>query len=489
MNRCIKVFLVFCCCANLNVAAQNDDFQEFRNKAFADFDQFRNRILTDYDKYLQGIWERFQGKAEEKPNDKPGPETPPVYVEPPKDTVTTVPVVPLDIPVPTIAPIDNPDANVPTIKPVKPIMPPTSYVDVQFYDLEIKLPHTRIAKLKGSENENIAQTWGQMKTTISDNVIQAIQYEVGSMGLNGWFTLELVMKYINVIGSKNTPDERVIAEQYILTKLGYDVRLAKNADNDKLLMLVPFNEKMYFTVYLEINGQRYYTICDETNKIDHKNPPALYTCALPKDSALGENLSLLLNDMRIDSGDYQDFKISDGRITITGSVNKSLMEMLRHYPAMNIPEYAQSSVLPDLRQEIIKQIRPQIDGMSKLDAVNALLHFVQYGFQYADDGSFHGYEKYYFFEENLYYPKNDCEDRAIFFGYLVKELLGLHVQLIGYPEHESSAVRFIPENVSGDSYTCKDQRWIISDATYLGAKAGACMPQYKTIIPDIDFEY
>lgn len=491
MKRYILTFLVICCSCSVtyNVSAQNNEFQEFRDNVLGNFQQFRKRILTDYDKYLQGVWDKFQGRPADKPKDKPGPKVPPVYDETPKDTITKNPVIQLDIPIHIIKPFDNPITKIPEIKPVKPVLPPTSYVDVPFYDKEVKLPNTSIAKLSGKRNEDIARAWSHAKEIISGNVIQAIRYEVNSMGLNGWFTLDLVKKYVNCVGSENTSDERIIAEQYLLTKLGYDVRLAKNADNNKLLMHVPFAERMYSNVYLEMEGQRYYTICDGTERIDPANPPAIYTCTLPKDSALGGNLSLILHEMKIDSGNYHEFKISDGKITISGSVDKCIMEMLRHYPQMDIPEYAQSTVLPDLRQEIIRQVKPQIEGLSKLEAVNALLNFVQHGFQYATDDKYHGYEKYYFVEENLYYPKNDCEDRSIFFGYLVKELLGLHVQLISYPEHESSAVRFVPEDISGDGYICNNQHWIISDATYIGAKAGMCMLRYKNIKPNIDYEY
>ena len=72
------------------------------------------------------------------------------------------------------------------------------------------------------------------------------------------------------------------------------------------------------------------------------------------------------------------------------------MEMLRHYPQMDVPYYAESQVMPPFHRNIIEQLRPQISGMSQKQAANALLHFVQYAFDYATDDIQHGYEKPYF---------------------------------------------------------------------------------------------
>ena len=65
---------------------------------------------------------------------------------------------------------------------------------------------------------------------------------------------------------------------------------------------------------------------------------------------------------------------------------------------------------------------------------NILIDFVQNSFQYQTDGEQFGYEKPFFMDENFYYPACDCEDRAILFSNLVKDLLGLDAVLLDYPE-------------------------------------------------------
>ena len=116
--------------------------------------------------------------------------------------------------------------------------------------------------------------------------------------------------------------------------------------------------------------------------------------------------------------------------------------------------------------------------MSEVQAVNFLLHLTQSGFKYATDAEQFGRERSLFFEESLNYPYSDCEDRSIFFGKLVKELLGLKVIGLHYPGHLATAVEF-KSNVKGESVTYENRRYIICDPTYIGADIGSAQPKFK----------
>ena len=107
-----------------------------------------------------------------------------------------------------------------------------------------------------------------------------------------------------------------------------------------------------------------------------------------------------------------------------------------------------------------------------------LLDFVQYAFQYATDQDQFGYERPLFGDESFYYPKNDCEDRAILFSILVRDLVGLDVALVHWPGHLGAAVAF-DEQVEGDYFLLDDQRYTVCDPTYIGAKIGMTMDVFK----------
>ena len=108
--------------------------------------------------------------------------------------------------------------------------------------------------------------------------------------------------------------------------------------------------------------------------------------------------------------------------------------------------------------------------------------------EYATDNAFHGFEKPNFLEETLFFNKCDCEDRAIMYGYLLWEVLGLHSQLLYFPGHESIAVA-LTEPIKGANYEDQGRTYYVSDPTYMGSVTGMCMPQYKDSAPRIDYTY
>ena len=84
----------------------------------------------------------------------------------------------------------------------------------------------------------------------------------------------------------------------------------------------------------------------------------------------------------------------------------------------------------------------------------------------------------------LYYPYNDCEDRAIFFCRLVRLLLNLPVALVDYPNHIAAAVCF-SEPTGGTLFRQNGKEYTLCDPTYINAKIGECMQQFIGIKPKL----
>ena len=116
-----------------------------------------------------------------------------------------------------------------------------------------------------------------------------------------------------------------------------------------------------------------------------------------------------------------------------------------------------------------------IEGLSEKDAVNKLLNFVQTAFEYEYDDRVWGEDRAFFAEETLYYPYADCEDRAVLFSRLVRDIIGLNVVLLYYPGHLAAAVEF-NEEVLGDYLLYGNSKYIVCDPTYIGAPVGRTMP-------------
>jgi hypothetical protein len=118
-----------------------------------------------------------------------------------------------------------------------------------------------------------------------------------------------------------------------------------------------------------------------------------------------------------------------------------------------------------------------LENRSEEDAVSLLLKFVQTAFVYETDGEQFGKEKMFFPDEMFYYPASDCEDRAVLFSYLVRELMGLKVVGLRYPNHMATAVNF-NSDIAGSFVRFKGKKYVICDPTYVNAPIGSVMPGF-----------
>ena len=92
--------------------------------------------------------------------------------------------------------------------------------------------------------------------------------------------------------------------------------------------------------------------------------------------------------------------------------------------------YADMPVDVAFAENTCQGLGSRIAPLSREDALNFLLHFTQSAFRYQTDGQQFGRERSLFPEETFYYPYSDCEDRAIFFSWLVRRLLKQEIVLL-----------------------------------------------------------
>ncbi len=459
----------------------NSDYHAFRKGVLGSYDSFRKTVLEEYAKYLQGVWdeyEQFRGikrDKEPKPSIAPKADIKPQDVSPVMSLPTVKPTVQ-----PTTAPTDNPI-------PVKPITPSTlPNMSFPFYGMKLSTILCHVQTIVGIEHQAIAKVWNAyQQDRVMKDVIRSLQSLAMAYGLNDWFTFELVRNYTEA--SCKNPESKTVLQHFLLVNMGYDVRLA--SCGNQLLLLVPFNQQVYERSYLVIDGKKYYAFYDDSTSMVQN--AGVYTCRLPDETDKGRNIDLTIKggNLGIKTGVAYRFSLSDGKISLQGSIDAGTMEAIRHYPQMDIPFYAMSTIDSNFRQSLLAQVNEQIRDCSEREAVGRILHFVQYAFDYATDGEQHGYEKPYFIEENFYYPKNDCEDRAILFAFLVRNVLGLDVHLVQYPGHECTAVNFSTSQMNGDGYMYKGKVFYICDPTFIGASIGQCMPDYRNVKPTVELWY
>lgn len=362
----------------------------------------------------------------------------------------------------------------------------------QFYGMDAYLPKCdfSITPSIGNLPQEAGAHWKKLAS--QDEATEAARQLFGlasELGLNGYLTYRLTEQYVASKFPNANEASRMSTVHYLLSNMGYDTRLALVGGKLPVVMM-PFDQStVYSAMQVRQNNGRQYTILEPqgyTLEDMQRCGTSISTCTLPAD-AKGKSSDLRLTGLDLPMK-AKAFEVTGGDITLRGEVNENMMKMLSHYPQMPVGDFASSWVDTQLRDDLVGQVKAQIGNMGQKEAVNKLMSFFHYGFEYATDQDLHGFEKPYFIEENFLYPKNDCEDRSIFFSYLVWNALGIPCQLIQYPNHESTAVA-VNDNVDGYYYTTEGLNFYSADPTYIGSRIGQVQKAYRSSNPTIDKLY
>lgn len=509
----LVVIAAVCACGH--GYAQGESFAEFRKKMLSDYNDFRSSVFENYDKFLEGAWSNYEQIKGEKSNPKPKPRVAPCVDEPEiKTPGMQAPVVEAPVaesPEKGLADNDgiNGNGNREGVKDNgEGVSNRGGYgrengenrengrdgrTDrFRIGETELSVAHVdyNIANRLNTPQDFAAHWRGMAKSKLGEALLPEMKGLAERYGLNDYLLFEAVNAYVDARFPSAHSSARKSLAHYLLTGLGYDVRLGKT-NRGTAMLLVPFRQMVYARPYLNIGGKKYFIFADSDVDLTQPDNLRISSCNLPTDADAGQALDLIIRDLRL-PGDPQPFTVSHGGLTISGEFNKAIIPLLYRYPQMPTADYARSNVLPGVRERIVAQLKEQLEPMEKKEAVDRLLQFVQSGFEYATDEDFHGFEKPYFLEETLFYPKNDCEDRAIFYTYLLWEVLGVPNQLICFPGHESASVA-LEEGPARkgrvSSYTNGGATYYISDPTYIGAVTGMCMPDYEHETPTVDYSY
>ena len=488
-----KVWLILLLFVAPNLQAQTDEFKAFRNRMLNDYQDFRKGVMERYVEFLDAAWAEYEIMAGRHRVTMPKPVVAPVYtppdtpvVEEPKEPVVVEPEEPV-VPEPAQPTVPT-IPKVPTTPsvPKVPSVPTPDVPQIRFtlYGLSMAVPAPKLeAAPIGNTQQEVVDYWVQIHESDTKACVEGLQQLAANYRLGDWCTLKAVEKYSTTWAKGNVTASRVMM-QYLMLSMGYDVRMA--IAGNSLYLLLPFEQKVYANTYVPMGDVNYY--------VYPNSMPAnsrIYSCSLPEGENCGRQMNLIVNPAYRLPKNNHPFALSYGGLSVQGNVNKNVIALLQEYPSMEIYCYAASKTDAGVRREVVEQFKQQMDGMSEADAANALLHFVQKAFEYKTDAQQFGdgVEKSFFFEETLYFPYCDCEDRSIFYAYLVHEILGLDVLLIGYPGHECTAVALsvAPQNATGFKY--RGKAYYICDPTYIGADIGMCMPDYVNTRPEVEEWY
>lgn len=281
-------------------------------------------------------------------------------------------------------------------------------------------------------------------------------------------------------------NEATLLTGYLYCMSGYKMRFAYN-DNKELIILFSSDQFITGLPFWSISSDAYrtYYAHKETNN------SRLYICdyALPKE----KNLSLQINELPLFDEDYSSFnmKLHSYPIVLDYSINKNLIDFFNTYPTPNEEGdftakwlyYANTPLSESAKESIYPAILKSIEGKSEYDAVNIIMDWIE-SYKYEYDSIMWGYDRAFFPDETIFYQKSDCEDHAILFTRIVKDILGLQTALVYYPNHLAAAVKF-NGNVKGDYIEHNGEKFTVCDPTIYYGKAGRTMSNLKNTEPTL----
>ena len=478
-----RYILAACLAFGLAVSsrAQDNDlekaFDEFATQQSQAFDAFKSKADADFESFLRETWQAYEAFDPEVAPERPEP-VEPVTFDGSQPSASPVDIAPGEVKTPG-QPEKTVEVPVPSVEPGS----PARRTAVTFYGttVEVALDALKGLSLGGIQEGDVADAWGKVCSMDYAPLLNDCMRVKKEYNLGDWAYLQLTKQIGVQLYGKARPDEVAFLQMFLLNKSGYKARLAKI--DDKLQLLVAPGSTIYGAPYLRLNGEKYYVAEPQAGA-----SMRIYTYR--QDFADSKN--------RIDLGmtaapsfamqeEPRTFTSADGSVEVQTVVNRNLVDFYRDYPQCDVVLHYKTPMSEGLRTGLYQQLRSAIEGKSQAEAAGVLLDFVQTAFQYMTDGEQFGYEKPFFPDETFYYPYCDCEDRAMLYATLVKDLLGLEVVLLDYPDHIASAVRFT-EEVSGDAVVLADgTRYVVCDPTYIGAPVGRCMDAYKNVRPNIIF--
>lgn len=490
----ISIVLNICAVTTNNLYAQNtqESIVEFQQKKLANKQEFdskhmlhltsyRDSINAQYAEFLKKKWESFR-LFKNQCTFAPMPE-PPIYNR--KDSIplsdVEIPIIGQEPQLPVTPPI--------TIDPAPEPEPVESekMITTNFFGTSIKINRTEIKlqNLSGVSENAVSAYWKFLSNTPIESYTDDILRLSQELSLDDWGIFQLSNTLFKSYFPGGTENEKVIFQTFLLNQLGYMAKIGRSGSNLFVLLATTNNleNTPYFIISKGGNSIQYYVINPKHNDLSE-----IQTCSAEYNSSKDNCKKMNLREISLpklsNSIGTKKLHFEDKIYSI--KYNQNIIDYYKTYPCVEFSIYANAPI-DKLTQDCLKrELNTHINNKSQEAAVNFLLHWVQSSFSYQTDDEQFGYEKWNFAEETIASTHSDCDDRAILFAQLVKNLLGMDVVLIYYPGvHLAAAVHFDNPQTLGNYVVVDNRKFLICDPTYIGADIGMTMPNLNNISVNI----
>lgn len=280
--------------------------------------------------------------------------------------------------------------------------------------------------------------------------------------LSDWLFFLLVDATHRKAFPKATPVQRDILNWFVLTKTGYDARLAYF---DKSVYLYLRTQSMLYEVpFLEEDGKRFVNVSAIAHPGFENTQfywPVFIENADPLDFSFSIKHWPQLKARPLTR--TWEFSFRDSTIRWSGQINGLIAEVMAAHPLLEEAAYIEAPASKLMQETLLEEILQQLRGMPFKQQIQLLASFTRSAFSYAEDIRQFGTNKPMVAEETLLYPASDCEDRVALFYQIAHKLIAEPIIIVGYPDHVTIGIA--SEAIGGEYITHEGTKYYICDPT------------------------
>lgn len=370
-----------------------------------------------------------------------------------------------------------------------------SNLSIHFYGDTILLPFTGGPKFDITYPSIISapQTvYNLISTSTVDPFIPKMLTYKKEKQLDDWLYYQLVRAVAEEICPKKSSYHLyTLYKCLLLNKSGYNA--ITRTRKDTMLLYVQSNEMVYDIPSINLNGNQYnclnYHDYGSINFAEGEFTVATYfklDSNIPFSYKINSLPNFNLSDYTVKKFNFE-YHQKDYEFKIM--VNQAVKKIFTNYPTV---EYTMQFSVPLSNytyQSLIPVLKKTVASMTQQKGVDYLMRLTRSAFAFEKDATLYGKEKRLSPEQTLLFDYSDCEDRAAFFFYLVKEIYNLPMIVLSYPEHISVAIQFSRPLANPVRYNGNDY-WVCEPTPqYKDLKIGHCLPSLKKQAFEVVVEY
>ena len=351
-----------------------------------------------------------------------------------------------------------------------------------FYGQPITVRYDKLLTLSTTASvsvDSVSGFWRSFSQSNSNRLVDQLMDYRDRMGLGDWGYFQLVKACSNHI-CKNIQWNSDQLTWALMIRSGFDVRLAFSQRSTTVLF--PSETLIFEKQFIMIGTKRFYLDREMKSQILVTSPNPFPDTNGIIDLRFYKSLNFT---GKLKSQTFI-FEWNKKRYEFAFRINPEAVRFYSDYPKTDPAVYFGAPVSTTFKEDLLRQLYPLLSGFNKAEAATFLQQFVQYQFDYCFIPNKDGMAAR-FAEELIAARSGDDRGKSVLFSWMIRILLRLPVIGVQFPGYYSTAICF-DESMDGDSYTWKQNKYIIADPTFQNTPLGIMIPEFIGLIPRlIDF--